>query len=119
MKGLILPTLNLRHYKNQKEPYVAKIVKDSETSTKFEFLPKTASRRSSDKTYGMYQVTVDKEGFYIIGNAQDDENGHRLYFSTPSGNKFPFIRGQDTIKDIKARILRGELISQIAAALEL
>lgn len=67
----------------------------------------------------MYQVTVDKEGFYIIGNAQDDENGHRLYFSIPTGNKFPFIRSQDPIKDIRARIIRGESIDQIATALGL
>ncbi len=113
-----MPTLDLRHYKNQKQPYVAKIVKDGAT-TKFEFLLKTASRKSADNSYGMYQVTVDKEGFYIIGNAQDDENGHRLYFVTPAGNKFPFIRGQDAINDVKARITRGESISQIAKDLGL
>ena len=108
-----MPTLNLRHYKNQKQPYVAKIVKDGAT-TKFDFLPKTTSRKSADASFGMYQVTVDKEGFYIIRNAQDNENGHRLYFTTPAGNKFPFIRGQDTINDVETRIIRGDSISQIA-----
>lgn len=113
-----MPTLDLRHYKNQKQPYVAKIVKDGET-TKLDFLPKNKTRRSSDNTYGMYQVTVDKEGFYLVGNAQNDENGYRLYFSSPTGNKFPFIRSQDDISNIKAKIILGDPIEKIVRDLAL
>jgi len=108
-----LPTLNLRHYKGQKQPYVAKILKTG-AATQYQFLPKTASRTSSDKSYGMYQVTVDEEGFYVIGNAQDDENGHRLYYKTATGNKFPFVRKPTQQADITGRIANGESIAKIA-----
>lgn len=113
-----MPTLNLHHYKNQKQPYVAAIVKDG-ASTKFQFLPKTQTKKSNDGSYGEFQITVDGEGFYFIGYAQKDENGFRLYFKTPNGNKFPFIRNQAVIDDIKARIVRGDSISQIAKDLAL
>ena len=118
MKGCILPTLNLHHYKNHKQPYAAEIVKDG-ASTKLAFLPKIQTKKSSDGEYGDYQVTINQEGFYVIGNAQEDENGHRLFFKTTSGNKFPFIRGKEAIDDVKIRIARGDSISRIAQDLSL
>lgn len=118
MKGQTLPTLNLHHYKNHKLPYAAEIVKEG-TSTKFEFLPKLQTKKSSDGTYGDYQVTINKEGFYVIGNAQEDENGYRLFFKSSMGNKFPFIRSKEAINDLKARIARGDPISKIVKDLSL
>jgi hypothetical protein len=111
-----MPKLDLRHYKNHKRPYVGRIVKGT---TSLDFLPIHPGRLSADKTYGTYQATVDKEGFYKIGNAQDDENGYRLFFATPNGNKFPFISKPELIEEIKARINRDEPISKIAQELGL
>lgn len=118
MKGRTLPTLNLHHYKNHKQPYAAEIVQEG-ASTKLEFLPKLQTKKSSDGTYGDYQVTISKEGFYVIGNAQEDENGHRLFFKSSTGNKFPFIRDKEVIDDLKARIASGDPISKIVQDLSL
>ena len=111
-----MPKLDLRHYKNHKRPYVGRIVKGT---TALDFVPIYPSRLSADKTHGMYQVTVDKEGFYKIGNAQDEENGYRVFFATPTGNKFPFITRLEKIEEIRARINRDEPISKIAQDLGL
>ena len=112
-----MPTLNLHHYKNQKQPYVAKIVSDGAGKTSQSFLPKVLVKKSDDGTYGDYQSTVNEEGFYRIGNTKSEDGGYRLFFTTPTGNKFPFIKSATQIEDIKSRVARGETISQIAAIL--
>ncbi len=114
-----MPTLTLHHYKNHEMPYAAKVVKNGE-ATKLEYEKKKMVKSSADKTYGDYQITINKEGFYLIRNAQEKENGDRLYFFDANGAaKFPFITDPAKVKDIKARIVRGETITQIAMALGL
>jgi len=112
-----VPTLNLHHYKNQNQPYVAKIISDGKGKTTQSFLPKVLVKKSADGTYGDYQATVNEEGFYRIGNTKPEDGGYRLFFTTPTGNKFPFIKDTSQIEDIKTRIARAEKISQIASAL--
>ena len=82
-----MPTLNLHHYKNQKQPYVAKIVSDGAGKTSQSFLPKVLVKKSDDGTYGDYQSTVNEEGFYRIGNTKPKDGGYRLFFTTPTGEQ--------------------------------
>lgn len=112
-----MPTLTLHHYKNQKMPYVAKIVTDGSGGTTQSFLEKVLVKKSDDGTYGDYKCTVDQEGFYRIGNTKPDDGGYRLFYKSPAGgNKFPFVTPAQA-EDIKGRIACGESIAQIASAL--
>jgi hypothetical protein len=114
-----VPTLNLHHYKNQNQPYVAKIVADGKGGATQAFLGKTLVRKSADGSYGDYQCDVNEEGFYRIGNTKPEDGGYRLFFHSQTGNKFPFIKPPQIVADIKARIARGETIPQIVSALGL
>ncbi len=114
-----MPTLQLHHYKNQTLPYVAKVVSDNNGKTTLLFLDKIQVKKSADSSYGDYQVTVSGEGFYRIGNTKPDDGGYRLFYTTPIGNKFPFIKDSTQIDDIKSRVALGETISQIVLALGL
>ena len=114
-----MPTLNLHHYKNQTLPYVAKVVSDNKGKTTLTFLDKILVKKSADGSYGDYQVTVNVEGFYRIGNTKPEDGGYRLFYITPAGNKFPFIKESSQINDIKSRIAIGETITQIVLALGL
>lgn len=109
-----MPTLTIKHYKNAKQPYVAELVRKADGSdVEMVFLTKIPARLSADRSYGDYQVTVSQPGFYRIGNAQEDENGFRLFFSRNGENKFPFVLG-DLIDAIKADIVAGNSIDSIA-----
>jgi hypothetical protein len=82
---------------------------------------KTAQQaRSYYGSYGDFQITVDQEGFYQIGNAQDDENGYRLYFRSQKDNtmKFPFERNLEVVAEIKKRIQADQSIQTIAHELD-
>ncbi len=114
-----MPTLNLHHYKNQNQPYVAKIVSDGKGGTSQSLLERTLVRKAADGSYGDYQCNVNEEGFYRIGNTKPEDGGYRLFFKGASGNKFPFIKDPKQVDDIKSRIARGETIPQIVLALSL
>jgi hypothetical protein len=109
-----MPTLTLHHYQDHKQPYVAKIVRDEQAGRpKQVFLPKTQTKRSQDGSFGDFQINVDQEGFYRIGNAQAKENGYRIYFKTQRTHRFPFIRHDPAIAEIKHRIQLGQSIETI------
>ena len=114
-----MPTLELHHYKNQKMPYVAKIVANNSGGTEQSFLDKVLVKKSDDGTYGDYKCTVNEEGFYRIGNTKPEDGGYRLFYKGATGNKFPFISDPAQVKDIKDRIALGESVAQIAATLGL
>lgn len=114
-----MPILELHQYKNQKMPYVAKIIADGSGGTKQSFLDKVPVKKSDDGTYGDYKCTVNEEGFYRIGNTKPADGGYRLFYKGSTGNKFPFISDPVQVKDITGRIACGESIAQIATALGL
>ncbi len=113
----IMPILNLKHYKKHKKPFVAKIVSTANGGTEPKWLKKTPLKISSDGSYGDYAATVDEEGLYHIGHTKTDDCGYRIFYSTSSGNRFPFIRCSDAIRKAKERIAEGEDIKTIVDSL--